>query len=106
MNLHAPCGSCNGSCCWAAGSASDGFQCPFCAFALATVAPAVGGRFMVAQAALVTALAQLESMTGDHDAALDAAATARARSARQAEDTLGGPGLVPGGASFASEPGS
>ena len=33
--------------------------------AYATVAPAVGARVMVAQAALVTALAELGSMTGD-----------------------------------------
>ena len=48
---------------------SDGFRCPFCGFALApayaTVAPAVAARIMVAQAALVTALAELGSMTGD-----------------------------------------
>jgi hypothetical protein len=48
---------------------SDGFRCPFCGFAFApayaTVAPAVGVRVMVAQAALVTALAELGSMTGD-----------------------------------------
>jgi hypothetical protein len=48
---------------------SDGFRCPFCGFALApayaTVAPAVAARVMVAQAALVTALAELGSMTGD-----------------------------------------
>ncbi len=48
---------------------SDGFRCPFCGFAFApayaTVAPAVAARIMVAQAALVTALAELGSMTGD-----------------------------------------
>ena len=48
---------------------SDGFRCPVCGFALApayaTVAPAVAARVMVAQAALVTALAELGSMTGD-----------------------------------------
>jgi hypothetical protein len=27
---------------------SDGFQCPFCEFAFATVTPAVGARVMVA----------------------------------------------------------
>jgi hypothetical protein len=48
---------------------SDGFRCPVCGFAFApgyaTVAPAVGVRVMAAQAALVTALAELGSMTGD-----------------------------------------
>jgi hypothetical protein len=48
---------------------SDGFRCPVCGFAFApgyaTVAPAVGVRAMAAQAALVTALAELGSMTGD-----------------------------------------
>ena len=48
---------------------SDGFRCPFCGFAFApayaTVAPGVAARVMVAQAALVTALAELGSMTGD-----------------------------------------
>ena len=48
---------------------SDGFRCPFCGFALApayaTVAPAVAARVMAAQAVLVTALAELGSMTGD-----------------------------------------
>jgi hypothetical protein len=48
---------------------SDGFRCPFCGFpfspAYATVAPGVAARIMVAQAALVTELAELGSMTGD-----------------------------------------
>jgi hypothetical protein len=47
---------------------SDGFRCPFCGFAFApayaTVAPGVAARVMVAQAALVTELADLGSMTG------------------------------------------
>jgi hypothetical protein len=47
---------------------SDGFRCPFCGFAFApayaTVAPGVAARVMAAQAALVTALAELGSMTG------------------------------------------
>jgi hypothetical protein len=47
---------------------SDGFRCPFCGFAFApayaTVAPGVAARIMVAQAALVTELAELGSMTG------------------------------------------
>jgi hypothetical protein len=48
---------------------SDGFRCPFCGFAFApayaTVAPGVAARVMAAQAALVTELAELGSMTGD-----------------------------------------
>ena len=48
---------------------SDGFRCPVCGFAFApayaTVAPGVTARVMAAQAALVTALAELGSMTGD-----------------------------------------
>ena len=48
---------------------SDGFRCPVCGFAFApayaTVAPGVAARIMVAQAALVTELAELGSMTGD-----------------------------------------
>jgi hypothetical protein len=48
---------------------SDGFRCPVCGFAFApayaTVAPGVAARAMAAQAALVTALAELGSMTGD-----------------------------------------
>jgi hypothetical protein len=48
---------------------SDGFRCPVCGSAFApgyaTVAPGVAARAMAAQAALVTALAELGSMTGD-----------------------------------------
>jgi hypothetical protein len=46
---------------------SDGFRCPVCGFAPAyvTVAPGVAARVMAAQAVLVTALAELGSMTGD-----------------------------------------
>jgi hypothetical protein len=47
---------------------SNGFRCPVCGFAFApayaTVAPGVAARVMVAQAALVTALTELGSMTG------------------------------------------
>src|SRR5215218_4917043 len=56
---------------------SDGFQCPF-SVPHSRSSPRPPG-VMVAQATLVTGLAQLDSMTGDHDAMLDAAATARAR---------------------------
>jgi hypothetical protein len=82
----------------------DGFQCPLCGFAFATVVPAVAARVMVAQAALITALAQLESMTGDRDAVLDAAATPGRVAPAQAEDTPGGPGLLPGGPSLRPSP--
>jgi hypothetical protein len=48
---------------------SDGFRCPVCGFAFApayaTVAPGAAARAMAAQTALVTALAELGSMTGD-----------------------------------------
>jgi hypothetical protein len=70
MSIGAHCGSCNRE--LLLGQLlqpSDGFRCPVCGFALApayaTVAPAVAARVMVAQAALVTALAELGSMTGD-----------------------------------------
>jgi hypothetical protein len=48
---------------------SDGFRCLFCGFAFApgyaTVAPGIGDRVMAAHATLVTALTELQSMTGD-----------------------------------------
>jgi hypothetical protein len=48
---------------------SDGFRCLFCGFAFApgyaTVAPGVAARAMAAHATLVTALTELQSMTGD-----------------------------------------
>ena len=70
MSIGARCGSCNRELLLVQLlQPSDGFRCPFCGFAFApayaTVAPAVGARVMVAQAALVTALAELGSMTGD-----------------------------------------
>jgi hypothetical protein len=70
MNIGARCGSCNRELLLVQlVQPSDGFRCPFCGLAFApayaTVAPAVGARVMVAQAALVTALAELGSMTGD-----------------------------------------
>jgi len=47
---------------------SQGFRCLFCGFAFApgyaTVAPGVGARILATHAALVTALAELASMTG------------------------------------------
>jgi hypothetical protein len=70
MSIGARCGSCNRELLLGQlVQPSDGFRCPFCgsafAPAYATVAPAVAARIMVAQAALVTALAELGSMTGD-----------------------------------------
>jgi hypothetical protein len=70
MSIGARCGSCNRE--LLLGQllqSSDGFRCPFCGFAFApayaTVAPDVATRVTAAQAALVTALAELGSMTGD-----------------------------------------
>src|SRR5512133_4304120 len=70
MSINARCGSCNRE--LLRGQLiqpSNGFRCPVCGFAFApayaTVAPGVAVRVMAAQAALVTALAELGSMTGD-----------------------------------------
>jgi hypothetical protein len=70
MSINARCGSCNRE--LLVGQLvqpSDGFRCPVCGFAFApayaAVAPGVAARVMAAQAALVTALAELGSMTGD-----------------------------------------
>ena len=70
MSIHARCGSCHRELLLVQlTQPSDGFHCPFCGFAFApgyaTVAPGVASRVMVAQAALVAALAELGSMTGD-----------------------------------------
>jgi hypothetical protein len=70
MSINARCGSCTRELLLAQlVQPSDGFRCPVCgsafAPAYATVAPAVAARVMAAQAALVTALAELGSMTGD-----------------------------------------
>jgi hypothetical protein len=70
MSINAHCGSCHRELLLGQlVQPSDGFRCPVCGFAFApgyaTVAPAVGVRVMAAQAALVTALAELGSMTGD-----------------------------------------
>src|SRR5918995_2195716 len=69
MSINAHCGSCNRELLLGQlVQPSDGFRCPVCGFAFApayaTVAPAVAARAMAAQAALVTALAELGSMTG------------------------------------------
>jgi hypothetical protein len=70
MSINARCGSCNRE--LLVGQlvqSSNGFRCPVCGFAFApayaTVAPGVAARVMAAQADLVTALAELGSMTGD-----------------------------------------
>jgi hypothetical protein len=70
MSIGARCGSCNREVLLGQLlQPSDGFRCPVCgsafAPAYATVAPGVTARVIVAQAALVTALAELGSMTGD-----------------------------------------
>jgi hypothetical protein len=70
MSINARCGSCNRELLLGQlVQSSDGFRCPVCGFAFApgyaTVAPGVAARVMVAQAALVTALAELGSMTGN-----------------------------------------
>jgi hypothetical protein len=70
MSIGARCGSCNRELLLLQlVQPSDGFQCPFCGFAFApayaTVAPGVSTRVMAAQQAVVTALAELASMTGD-----------------------------------------
>ena len=70
MSINARCRSCNRELLLGQlVQPSVGFRCPFCGFAFApayaTVAPGVTARVMAAQAALVTALAELGSMTGD-----------------------------------------
>jgi ribosomal protein S12 methylthiotransferase accessory factor YcaO len=70
MSIHARCGSCHRELLLVQlAQPSQGFHCPFCGFAFApgyaTVAPGIGAQVMVAQAALVTALTELASMTGD-----------------------------------------
>ena len=70
MSINARCGSCNRELLLGQlVQPSDGFRCPVCGFAFApayaTVAPGTAARVMAAQAVLVTALAELGSMTGD-----------------------------------------
>jgi hypothetical protein len=70
MSINARCGSCNRELLLGQlVQPSDGFRCPFCGFAFApayaTVAPGVAAQVMAAQAILVSALAELGSMTGD-----------------------------------------
>ena len=70
MTIGVHCGSCNRELLLAQLiQPSQGFRCPFCGFAFApgyaTVGPGVAARAMAAHATLVTALAELQSMTGD-----------------------------------------
>jgi hypothetical protein len=70
MSINARCGSCNRELLLGQlVQASNRFRCPVCGFAFApayaTVAPGVAAWVMAAQAVLVTALAELGSMTGD-----------------------------------------
>jgi hypothetical protein len=70
MTIGVRCGSCNRELLLVQlAQPSQGFRCPFCGFALApsygTVAPGVANRAMAAHAALIAALTQLQSMTGD-----------------------------------------
>ena len=70
MSINARCRSCNRALLLGQlVQPSNGFRCPVCGFAFtpayATAAPGVAARVMAAQAALVTALAELGSMTGD-----------------------------------------
>jgi transposase-like protein len=70
MSINARCGSCNRELLLGQlVQPSNGFRCPVCGYAFApayaTVAPGVAARVMAAQAVLVTALAELGSMTGD-----------------------------------------
>jgi hypothetical protein len=70
MSIGVRCGSCDRDLLLAQlTQPSDGFRCPFCgsafAPAYATVAPGIADRVMAAHTTLVTALAELTSMTGD-----------------------------------------
>jgi hypothetical protein len=67
MSINARCGSCTRELLLGQlVQPSDGFRCPFCGFAFAPAyATGVAARVMAAQAVLVTALAELGSMTSD-----------------------------------------
>jgi hypothetical protein len=70
MTIGVHCGSCNRELLLAQlVQPSQGFRCLFCGFAFApgyaTVAPGVATRVVAAHGTLVTALAELASMTGD-----------------------------------------
>ena len=67
-SINAHCGSCNRELLLVQlTQPSDGFRCPFCAYAFApayaSVAPHLAARVMAAHADLVSALAELGSMT-------------------------------------------
>ena len=71
MSINAQCGSCNRELLLGQlVQPSNGFRCPVCGFAFApayaTVAPGVAARVMVAQAALVTELAELGESSSGH----------------------------------------
>jgi hypothetical protein len=70
MTIGIRCGSCNRELLLVQlTQPSQGFRCPCCGFAFApayaTVSPGVATRVMAAHATLVTALTELQSMTGD-----------------------------------------
>jgi hypothetical protein len=70
MTVGARCGSCDRELLLVQlAQPSQGFRCLFCGFAFApgyaTVAPGLSARVMAAHATLVTALTELQSMTGD-----------------------------------------
>jgi hypothetical protein len=69
MSISAHCGSCDRKLLLGQlTQPSDGFRCPFCGVAFAPayagVTPRLSSRIMAAQAALATALTELQSMTG------------------------------------------
>jgi hypothetical protein len=69
MSISAHCGSCDRNLLLGQlTQPSDGFRCPFCGMAFApayaSVTPRLSSRIMAAQAALATALTELQSMTG------------------------------------------
>jgi hypothetical protein len=78
MTIGVHCGSCNRELLLTQlVQPSQGFRCPFCGFgfapAYATVAAGVATRVMVAHAALITGLAELQSMTTEQRLRLDQA---------------------------------
>jgi hypothetical protein len=69
MSISAHCGSCDRKLLLSQLTRpTDGFRCPFCGVAFApayaSVTPRLSSRIMAAQAALATALTELQSMTG------------------------------------------
>ena len=98
MSISAHCGSCDRK--LLLGQLTEpraGFRCPFCGFAFApgyaSVTPRLTGRIVTAQAALITALTELHSMTDgrlrlDHATVLDPIAATLARTS-EADPTRG-----------------